>query len=61
MTLSQKLAFILPDSSGSPSAGFQGFLGVVALKARRVAFDSEHRIFAWDAQSDRALLAREAR
>ena len=41
-------AFILPDSGENQPDGLRGLLGVASLKARRVGFDPEHRIFAWD-------------
>ena len=44
-------AFILADSGGNQPGELQGLLGVASLKARRVGFDPERRIFAWDAQS----------
>jgi predicted aspartyl protease len=53
--------FILPDSGGNQPGGLRGLLGVASLKARRVSFDPEHRIFAWDTQSGPVQLAREAR
>jgi aspartyl protease len=40
--------FILPDTGGSPPAGLRGLLGVASLKARRVGFDPERKVFAWD-------------
>ena len=53
--------FILQDSVGTQPGGLRGLLGVASLRARRVSFDPEHRIFAWDTQSGPAQLAREAR
>lgn len=41
-------AFILADSGGNQPSELQGLLGVASLKARRVSFDPEHKIFAWD-------------
>jgi predicted aspartyl protease len=40
--------FILRDTGGSPPAGLGGLLGLASLKARRVGFDPERKIFAWD-------------
>jgi len=45
-------AFILPDSGGNQPDGLSGLLGVASLRVRRVGFDPEHRIFAWDKQPD---------
>ena len=53
--------FILPDSGGNQPGGLRGLLGVTSLKARRVSFDPEHRIFAWETQSSPVQVAREAR
>jgi hypothetical protein len=41
-------AFILPHGGGNPPSGLQGLLGVSSLRARRVAFDPKHRLFAWE-------------
>ncbi len=53
--------FILQDSVGNQPGGLRGLLGVASLRARRVSFDPEHRVFAWDTESGPAQLAREAR
>jgi predicted aspartyl protease len=53
--------FILPDSGGNQPGGLQGLLGVASLKARRVSFDPERRIFAWDTPSGPVRSARGAR
>ena len=53
--------FILPDNGGSHPGGLHGLLGVAALKAWRVSFDPEHRVFAWDAHGGTAQLAKEVR
>ena len=53
-------AFILADSGGNRPSELQGLLGVISLKARRVGFDPEHKIFAWDLLSGSSQLAREA-
>lgn len=42
--------FVLPDSGGNEPGGLRGLLSVAALKARRVSFYPEHRIFAWNIQ-----------
>jgi len=42
--------FILPEGS-NPPAGLSGLLGVASLKSRRVAFDTNQRILAWDQAS----------
>ena len=39
--------FILPDGS-TPAGDLRGLLGVASLKARRIAFDPQQKIFAWD-------------
>jgi predicted aspartyl protease len=52
--------FILPDG-GRPPAGLGGLLGVSSLKARRVAFDPQQRIIAWDRASGPEQMAKAAR
>jgi predicted aspartyl protease len=52
--------FILPDG-GNPPAGLRGLLGVVSLKARRVGFDPDQRIIAWDRASGPVQMAKTAR
>jgi predicted aspartyl protease len=52
--------FILPDG-GNPPAGLRGLLGVSSLKARRVAFDPNQGIIAWDRESVPEQIARAAR
>lgn len=42
--------FIVPDG-GNPPAGLRGLLGVSSLGARRVGFDPERQIIAWDRES----------
>jgi predicted aspartyl protease len=39
--------FVLIDHDSGP-VGVDGLLGVASLKARRIAFDSEHSMMAWD-------------
>jgi predicted aspartyl protease len=53
--------FVLPDSGGNQPGGLRGLLGVASLKARRVGFDPERRVFAWDTPIGPVRLAREAR
>jgi predicted aspartyl protease len=53
--------FILPDSGGNQPGGLCGLLGVASLKARRVSFDPERRVFAWDPESRPVQLARKTR
>jgi hypothetical protein len=53
--------FVLPDGGATPPAGLRGLLGVSSLKARRVGFDPEHRIFAWDQESGSVHLAKPPR
>lgn len=53
--------FILEDTGGKPPAGLSGLLGVTSLKARRVGFDPERKIFAWDQLSAPMRLATTAR
>jgi len=53
--------FILEDTGANPPAGLRGLLGVVSLKARRVAFDPEHKILAWDQSSAPPQLVSTAR
>jgi predicted aspartyl protease len=48
--------FILPDG-GDPPSGLSGLLGVASLKARRLAFDPEHEILAWDQNEGAARVA----
>jgi len=52
--------FILPDG-GNPPAGLGGLLGISSLKARRVGFDPEQRVIAWDRKNGPAQLAKVAR
>jgi predicted aspartyl protease len=52
-------AFIMADTGGNYPSELQGLLGVASLKARRVGFDPEHKIFAWDIPSGSLQLARE--
>ncbi len=52
--------FIFEDTQANPPAGLRGLLGIVSLKARRVAFDPEHKTLAWD-QSGPTPLANTAR
>ena len=52
--------FILPDG-GNPPAGLRGLLGIVSLKARRVGFDPDQRIIAWDRENGPAQIAKAAR
>jgi len=48
--------FILEDTgSTNPPTGLRGLLGIVSLKARRVAFDPEHKTLAWDQSSAPSL------
>lgn len=47
----RRQVFIFPDSGVKQVDGLSGLLGVASLKARRIGFDPEHRIFAWDAQN----------
>jgi predicted aspartyl protease len=48
MPWNQRDAFILEETGGRPPAGLDGLLGVTSLKARRVAFDPDRKLFAWD-------------
>jgi predicted aspartyl protease len=41
------VAFVMPDDGSHPDM-LQGLLGVSSLKARRVGFDPERKVFAWD-------------
>jgi len=41
-------AFILEETGGKSSAGLAGLLGVISLKARRVGFDPDRKMIAWD-------------
>jgi predicted aspartyl protease len=52
--------FILPDG-GNPPAGLRGLLGVSSLRARRVGFDPNQKIMAWDLASGPEQIARAAR
>jgi predicted aspartyl protease len=40
--------FILQDTGGNPPAELRGLLGVASLKAQRVGFDPDRRVFAWN-------------
>jgi len=51
MPWNQRDAFILEGTGGKPPAGLDGLLGVTSLKARRVAFDPDRKLFAWDQQT----------
>lgn len=53
--------FILEGAHASPPAGLRGLLGIVSLKAHRVAFDPEHKTLAWDQSSAPTQLASTAR
>ena len=55
---SQKV-FVLEEASGP--AGLRGLLGVASLKARRVGFDPQHRILAWDQENGSVQLSKAAR
>lgn len=52
--------FILPEGS-HPPAGLSGLLGVASLKARRVGFDTDQRIIAWDRERRPEQIAKPAR
>lgn len=52
--------FILQDEGNQP-VGLHGLLGVAALKSRRIAFDPEHRVIAWDRESSLERIAKAAR
>jgi len=42
-----RVAYVLKNSGEGPS-GLAGMLGTTALNARRIAFDPEHKVLAWD-------------
>lgn len=41
-------AFILEKTGEKPPAGLHGLLGATSLKARRVGFDPDRKVFAWE-------------
>jgi hypothetical protein len=43
----QRVAYLLQDD-GSQTTGLVGLLGTKALRARRVAFDPDRRVVAWE-------------
>ncbi len=49
--------YILEDTGSKPPAGLHGLLGIASLNARRVAFDPERAILAWDQSNQSAQLA----
>lgn len=53
--------FILENTGANPPAGIGGLLGTISLKARRVAFDPEHKILAWDQPGASTQVASTAR
>ncbi len=55
-----KDVFILPEGS-NPPGGLSGLLGVASLKARRVGFDTDQRIIAWDRESRPEQITKAAR
>jgi hypothetical protein len=52
--------FILPEGS-NPPAGLSGLLGLASLKARRIAFDTNQGIIAWDQASRLEQVAKTVR
>ncbi len=48
MPWGQRDAFVLEETGGKPPAGLQGLLGVTSLKTRRVGFDPDRKVLAWD-------------
>lgn len=53
--------FMMTEGGERQPDGLRGLLGVASLNARRVGFDPEHKIFAWDMQGGSAQLPGEAR
>ena len=41
-------AFVLEETAGKPPPGLHGLLGVTSLKTRRVGFDPDRKVLAWD-------------
>ncbi len=52
-----RVAFLLEDDNQHP-AGLAGLLGTVALRSKRVAFDPQRKIVAWEQKKEAARAAR---